>query len=63
MSRRTDKWDKMGDTVPDKAPRSVSHPPAASNGTIDAALCFKRPESAYIALDRSCLDDRAEEER
>jgi hypothetical protein len=42
------------DIVPDKAPRRVSHPPAASNGAIAAALCLRRPESAYIALDRSC---------
>ena len=28
-----------------------------------AALCFKRPESAYIALERSCWDDWVEEER
>jgi hypothetical protein len=28
-----------------------------------AALCFKRPESAYIALERSCWDDWVEERK
>ena len=48
--------------VPDKAQRRASHPPAASNGARAAALCLRRPESAYIALGRSCRswDDCAE---
>ena len=49
--------------VPDKVPRRASQPPAALNEAIAAALCFKRPERAYIAFDRSCLDERAEGER
>jgi len=51
------------DTVPENASRSASHPPAPSNWVIAAALCFKRPESVYIALERSCLDDCAKGER
>jgi hypothetical protein len=51
------------DTVPENASRSASHPPAAPNWAIAAALCFKRPESVYIALERSCLDDCAKGSR
>lgn len=52
-----------GDTVPENASRSASHPPAVSNWAIAAALCFKRPESVYMALERSCLDDCAKGDR
>jgi len=52
--------ERAGVMVPDKVPRNASQPPADSNEATAAALCFKRPERAYIAFDRSCLDERAE---
>jgi len=40
--------------LPDKAPRSVTHPLAVSSGVRAMAWCFSRPESAYITFDLSC---------
>ena len=59
------KWmdERAGVMVPEKVPRSASQPPAVSNEAMTAVLCFKRPERAYIAFDRSCLDERTEGER
>jgi hypothetical protein len=57
------RWVMRGFFLPEKASRSASHPPAASNRAIAAALCFRRPERVYIALERSCWDEGAKGER